>query len=201
MLPYTLGGDRRLRRYASALDASADYRVLRRLPRLEEMWMTSMPHGPDIRIGVIDIETTGLADNAKIIEIALVKIALVDGQLGDMSAPLTMFEDPGEPLAEGIVRLTASAMWILRARPSTTTCWPTSLTMLMSYLPSMPVLTFRGFGVVSTGWIIRRYARCGISIGQGPDMTGGALSRLCSIKSVSGIPRIALRSIPQRWPC
>ena len=46
MLPYTLGGDRRLRRYASALDASTNYRVLRRLPRLEEMWMTSMPHGP-----------------------------------------------------------------------------------------------------------------------------------------------------------
>lgn len=106
MLPYTLGGDRRLRRYAGALDDSPDYRVLRRLPRIEEMWFTSMPHGPDIRIGVVDIETTGLAENAKIIEIALVKVSLIDGQLGDMTSPLSMFEDPGEPLADDIARLT-----------------------------------------------------------------------------------------------
>lgn len=106
MKPYELGGHLRLRRHVRALEASGDYRVLHRLPTPGEMWMVPMPDGPDITLGAIDIETTGLADDAKIVEIGLVKLSLVDGQLADMTYAIDMQEDPSEPLSEEIRRIT-----------------------------------------------------------------------------------------------
>lgn len=108
MVPYTLDGDPILQRYARRLEADADnFRVLRRLPSIEEMWCApTPPAGPDIVLGVVDIETTGLGDDAKVIEIAVTKIALVDGQLASIAPPLTMLEDPGEPLSDEISKIT-----------------------------------------------------------------------------------------------
>ncbi len=107
MINYEIQGDPTLRTYARALDASDDYRVLRRLPRPAELWLMSTPTaGPDFVLGVIDCETTGLGDDAKVIEIAVLKMHLVDGMLADITAPMAMVEDPGEPLSNDIVQLT-----------------------------------------------------------------------------------------------
>lgn len=104
---FELQGDPTLHGYARALDASTDYRVLRRLPRLDELWlMPTPPDGGDIVIGVIDVETTGLSDDAKVIEVAMLKMTLSDGQLADITEPLTMMEDPGEPLSAEITLIT-----------------------------------------------------------------------------------------------
>lgn len=108
MVPYRQDGDPILNRYARQLEADAhNFRVLRRLPSIEEMWcVPTPPAGPDIVLGVVDIETTGLGDDSKVIEIAMTKIALVDGQLASIAPPLTMLEDPGEALAEEVRKLT-----------------------------------------------------------------------------------------------
>jgi DNA polymerase-3 subunit epsilon len=107
MKPYNLQGDPTLQRYAHVLDASDDYRVLRRLPRPEELWLMPTPAaGGDIVICVIDTETTGLHDDAKIIEVAMLKMTLVDGQLADITEPMSMLEDPGEPLSPVIQSIT-----------------------------------------------------------------------------------------------
>ena len=107
MKPFDLQGDPTLQRYARALDASNDYRVLRRLPRPDELWLIPTPAaGGDVTIGVIDCETTGLSDDAKVIEIAMLKMTLVDGQLADLTEPMSMLEDPGEPLSAEITAIT-----------------------------------------------------------------------------------------------
>lgn len=108
MVPYLHEGDSTLNRYARQLEADANnFRVLRRLPSIEEMWcVPTPPAGPDIVLGIVDCETTALGDDAKIIEIAMTKIALVDGQLASIAPPLTMLEDPLEPLAEDIRKIT-----------------------------------------------------------------------------------------------
>jgi DNA polymerase-3 subunit epsilon len=107
MKPYDLQVDPTLQLYARALDASNEYHVLRRLPRLDELWLMPTPtRGGDIVIGVIDTETTGLSDDAKVIEIAMLKMTLVDGQLADITEPMSMLEDPGEPLASEIRSIT-----------------------------------------------------------------------------------------------
>lgn len=107
MKPFDLQGDPTLQRYARVLEASNDYRVLRRLPRPDELWLMPTPGGGgDVVIGVIDIETTGLFDDAKVIEIAMLKMTIVDGQLADITEPMSMLEDPGEPLSTEIQSLT-----------------------------------------------------------------------------------------------
>ena len=107
MKPYLLQGDPTLQRYARELESSDDYRVLRRLPRSDELWLMPTPaKGGDIVIGVIDTETNGLSDDAKVIEIALLKMTLVDGQLADITEPMSMLEDPGEPLSSEVCSIT-----------------------------------------------------------------------------------------------
>ena len=107
MKPFDLQGDSALQRYAHVLDASDDYRVLRRLPRPDELWLMPTPAaGGDVVIGVIDVETTGLSDDAKVIELAMLKMTLVDGQLADITEPMSMFENPGEPLSAEIRSIT-----------------------------------------------------------------------------------------------
>ncbi|WP_439571864.1 3'-5' exonuclease [Sphingomonas sp.] len=105
---YEFEGDPALEPSARALDRSADFRVLRRLPRLEELWVTSMPaRQPAIRLAVIDSETTGLGEHDKMVEFAMVKIALdPDGQLCEVGAPIEGLEDPGAPLRPEIAAIT-----------------------------------------------------------------------------------------------
>ena len=107
MKPFDLQCDPALREAARALDDSPEYRILRRLPHMEELWLMPTPvGGPDIRLGIVDTETTGLGDDAKIIEIAVMELALVDGQLANITPPASMMEDPGEPLSSDITRIT-----------------------------------------------------------------------------------------------
>jgi len=103
---YDMQLDPLLHQCALHLDASPDYRVLRRLPRVEELWMMSSPNGPDITLGIVDTETSGLGPDAKIVEIAVRRMELVDGQLADLSPSVSMLEDPGEPLSPAITRIT-----------------------------------------------------------------------------------------------
>ncbi len=91
--------------------------MLRRLPRPDELWLVPTPAGGgDIVIGIIDTETTGLSYDAKIIEIAMLKMTLVDGQLADITEPMSMLEDPGEPLSREIQSITGITDDDLRGR-------------------------------------------------------------------------------------
>ncbi|HEX8533115.1 MAG TPA: exonuclease domain-containing protein [Allosphingosinicella sp.] len=105
---YEFEGDPALEVSARALDLSGDFRVLRRLPELHELWVAPTPaEGPAIQLLVVDSETTGLGDTDKMIEFALVKMALDrDGQLCDISYPISGLEDPGAPLRPVIVTIT-----------------------------------------------------------------------------------------------
>ena len=96
-------------RLASQIERDPRYRVLRPLPHPTDFWVHPMPaEGPYLRIGVIDIETTGLdANQDKAIEIAIVTLALNgEGNLVDISLPTTMVEDPGHALSPEIEALT-----------------------------------------------------------------------------------------------
>ena len=105
---FDLEGDRTLRAYARALDADADYRVLRRLPTIGEVWLApTPPQGPAIRLAVVDTETTGLGADARMIELAVVKMALdEEGQVCEISPPLSALEDPGIALTPAVEMLT-----------------------------------------------------------------------------------------------
>jgi len=77
MQPFTLGGDRALEAHARALEAaSGDYRVLRRLLRPEELWLTPSQHGTQTVLGIVGTETTGLNDDARLIELSIVKLVI-----------------------------------------------------------------------------------------------------------------------------
>lgn len=99
-------------RLAEQLETDGDYRVLRRLPRREEVWCRSMPV-PEPRsstvLGIIDTETTGRdCKRDKLIELALIKLTIdtLTGDVTDVAALRTWVEDPGKPLTPEIVELT-----------------------------------------------------------------------------------------------
>ena len=104
MTYYHLNLNRRGERLARRLERTSSYRVLRRLPHLNEIWCRSMPVPANtIRLGVLDTETTGL-DPArhKLIEIAIATLTVDadEGDLTDVTGPVSWLEDPGEPLTE-----------------------------------------------------------------------------------------------------
>lgn len=107
---YHLDPNRRGERLARQLDQLDDYRVLRRLPRPDEMWCRSMPASDKvIRLGIVDCETTGLdPERHKIFEFAI-GILTIDAEHGDVVdvvPPRSWLEDPGEDLSIEIERLT-----------------------------------------------------------------------------------------------
>ena len=107
---YHLNPNRRGERLARRLEQLGDYRVLRRLPRPEEIWCRSMPI-PDkvIKLGFIDCETTGLdPERHKMIELAIgtLSIDLDAGDVVDVTPPQAWLEDPAEDLSIEIERLT-----------------------------------------------------------------------------------------------
>lgn len=107
---YDLNPRRRGERMARRLERHPDYRVLRRLPLVDEFWCRSMPVPTDtLVIGVLDTETTGLdPTHHKMIELAVARLTidLNQGDVVDVSAPLSWLEDPGEPLTLEIEALT-----------------------------------------------------------------------------------------------
>lgn len=105
---YEYEGDPALEASARVLEASGDYLILRRIPQPHELWVAPTPiHGPDIRLAIVDSETTGLGADDRMIEFALVTVALdADGQLCHVSHPISGLEDPGVSLDPEIVTVT-----------------------------------------------------------------------------------------------
>lgn len=94
-------------RAARFLDASTDYRVLRRLHSVRQFHRAE----PDavLRIGVvIDVETTGLeAGTDKVIELAIQRFRFdARGRIVQVGEPRVWREDPGFPLDPRITALT-----------------------------------------------------------------------------------------------
>ena len=91
---------------AKALDATGQYRVLRRLvPKTRY----SEPDGKEIRRGLyIDLETTGLdAARDEIIEIAMVPFDYgLDGRIFDVGEPFQALRQPSAPIPPEITALT-----------------------------------------------------------------------------------------------
>lgn len=107
---YHLDPKRPGERLARRLEQFEDYRVLRRLPRPDEMWCRSMPV-PDnvVQLAVVDCETTGLdPERHKMIEFAvgLLSIDVDHGDIVDVSTPKSWLEDPAEDLSIEIEHLT-----------------------------------------------------------------------------------------------
>ncbi|WP_419809049.1 3'-5' exonuclease [Sphingomonas sp.] len=107
---YHLNPSRRGERMARRIEQLDDYRVLRRLPRPDEMWCRSMPvSNNEIRLAIVDCETTGLDPKRnKMIEFA-VGMLTIDAEMGDVidvTPPQSWLEDPAEDLPIEIERLT-----------------------------------------------------------------------------------------------
>lgn len=95
-----------MRLHLQAVARSSDYLVLHRLPNADEIWLAPTPAKGVVTIGVIDTETTGLNDNDRIVELALAKLVIGDGQVVDVKPPITMLENPGVRLSEEVKRVT-----------------------------------------------------------------------------------------------
>lgn len=72
---YHLNPNRRGERMARRIEQLDDYRVLRRLPRPDEMWCRSMPASDNvIKLAIVDCETTGLdPERHRMIEFAVAR--------------------------------------------------------------------------------------------------------------------------------
>lgn len=95
-----------LHRCAALLDASPDFRVLRRLDMPSSK--PSFGSGPH-RAGIfVDVETTGLDPDAdRVIELAMLAFTYaLDGSVCAAGESFTAFLDPGRPIPDEIVRLT-----------------------------------------------------------------------------------------------
>lgn len=94
-------------RLAAELEATGDYRVLRRFR--PEMIPLAAPE-PDPATGVVlDVETTGLDPASdRIIQLSVVpfQYGRESGRITAIGAPLTSFEDPGRPIPALVVGLT-----------------------------------------------------------------------------------------------
>ena len=112
MPPFNMRVSAKAESCARRLEATGDYRILRRVPNVGEIWCRSMPvedRNTVTKIAVLDVETTGLdAARDKIIELAIVTMTISNlrGDLLDIAPPVSFLEDPGTPLTDEIVRLT-----------------------------------------------------------------------------------------------
>lgn len=106
---YHYRGDRQAALLARELERHADHRVLRRLPDPAEMWLAPTPRGgATTTLAVLDTETTGL-NTAKdaMIELAVVMMQLdADGQLIDITPPVSMLEQPPTTISADVEALT-----------------------------------------------------------------------------------------------
>jgi DNA polymerase-3 subunit epsilon len=94
-----------MERMAARLEASADYRILRRLPPTPEIHPSS---GLTWRAVYVDVETTGLdPNNDSVIELAMVAFDYSDdGRVVGVGKSFSSFRDPGRPIPQAITALT-----------------------------------------------------------------------------------------------
>jgi DNA polymerase III subunit epsilon len=99
--------DAELESLAARLEASGDYRVLRRLRHAPRIDPAVLPAGAREALA-LDLETTGLDFDADVpIEVGLVRFAYdADGRVLGVTGELGAFEDPGRPLPAEVVRIT-----------------------------------------------------------------------------------------------
>jgi DNA polymerase-3 subunit epsilon len=93
---------------AKALEETGDYRILRRLPKWQDV-PTPADGVPGMKVGaMIDVETTGLDHTRdKVIELGLVLFNYDrDGTIYSMSEPYQGFQDPGFPIPPEITEIT-----------------------------------------------------------------------------------------------
>jgi len=85
----------------------ADFRVLRRLPRVDEIKTQAEAYRP-VRLGILDTETTGLDPHAnEVIEFAITMMTInADGSLHRIEEPVSWLEQPSLPLEPHIVQVT-----------------------------------------------------------------------------------------------
>ena len=94
---------------AAALEASGDYRVLRRLQSSETGYLLTDPVGAEMRHGIVlDAETTGLDPKQhEIIELAMVPFSFTaDGLICEIGAPYQSLRQPSGPIPPEITAIT-----------------------------------------------------------------------------------------------
>jgi DNA polymerase III subunit epsilon len=99
--------DPHLEALAEQLEASGEYRVLRRLRRAPRVDRAELPAGT-LEALALDLETTGLDHVVDVpIEVGLVRFAYDhDGRILGVTDELEALEDPGRPLSPEVVRIT-----------------------------------------------------------------------------------------------
>ncbi|MBW6456962.1 MAG: hypothetical protein K0A98_13860 [Trueperaceae bacterium] len=99
--------DPQLEALAAQLEATGDYRVLRRLRRAPRVDRAGLPAGA-LEALALDLETTGLDHGVDVpIEVGLVRFAYdPDGRILGVTDELEALEDPGRPLSPEVVRIT-----------------------------------------------------------------------------------------------
>lgn len=99
--------DPELEALAARLEASGDYRILRRLRRAPRVERAALPDGAREALA-LDLETTGLDPTLDVpIEVGLVRFAYDgEGRILGVTDALEALEDPGRPLAPEVVRIT-----------------------------------------------------------------------------------------------
>lgn len=106
---YHYSGDLRTALVARSIEQHPDYRVLRRLPRHEELWFSPVANGgAGTTIAIVDVETTGLdPDRDAMIELAVVLMRIDGaGDLLDLTPPVSMLEEPPHAIPPEVEALT-----------------------------------------------------------------------------------------------
>jgi DNA polymerase III subunit epsilon len=95
-----------LERMAALLEASGDYRLLR---RLQPQSLVRAPNGPPMHRGIfLDVETTGLdGQKDSVIELAMLPFDYsTDGEIFAIHQPFSALRDPGRPIPAAVMALT-----------------------------------------------------------------------------------------------